>query len=143
MSNVKALLTYSREELEDLLIKTSIEMQTLRAQLPLLGTDAAIFDSQYRQKKAACFFASSEEIKKETGIEKITEGARDAYVDMLCTEEREKAHVATNIYGAASQQLKALQSEITVYQTLLGMQKKEMDFTNTDDAASRSYKKER
>lgn len=130
------LRSYTAEELEDKLIRAAEDLRALRGQLPLLGVDAAIFDSQYRQDKAKNYFLADKElVKREI---KATDTARNMLIDEICTERREKAHVATNLYKANIQVAKSLETEITVYQSLIRREEKERQFANVEDRSGRA-----
>lgn len=131
----KVLRHYTAEELEDKLLSAAEDLRALRGRLPLLATDAAIFDSQYRQQKAQTFFIS-EKTLTERGV-KVTDGSKNYLVDEICTEKREQAHVATNLFKSYVQVAKSLETEITVYQSLLRRQEKEMAFANIEDRSGR------
>lgn len=105
----------TRDELEEKLLAAVAELRDATDTLTDLAREWAKADHYYRHAKAVSYLASEGTVQ-----------ARQAHVDKACKEEREKAHTADALREAAKEKVRALEVEISAYQTLGGLMKSDM-----------------
>jgi len=102
-------------ELEEKLLAAVAELRDASDDLTTHARDWAKADHYYRHAKAVAYLASDGTVQ-----------ARQAHVDKVCKEEREKAHTADALREAVKEKVRALQAEISAYQTIAGLIRAEM-----------------
>lgn len=105
----------TKQELEERLLGALAELRAASADADRYAKDWAKADHEYRHAKAIAYLAS-----------KGTVAERTAHVDKACKEEREKSHTADALRDAAKGKQRALETEISAYQTLASLMKSEM-----------------
>jgi hypothetical protein len=105
----------TKQDLEEKLLATIAELRDASDNLTDLSREWAKADHAYRRAKSIAYLASAGTVAE-----------RQAHVDKACDEEREKAHGADALREAAKEKVRALQSEITAYQTIAGLLRSEM-----------------
>lgn len=105
----------TKHDLEEKLLAAIAELRDASDNLTDLSREWATSDHAYRRAKSIAYLASSGTVAE-----------RQAHVDKACDTERQKAHAAEALREAAKEKVRALQSEITAYQTLAGLLRSEM-----------------
>lgn len=105
----------TKQELEEKLMATIAELRDSTDTLTDLAREWAKADHYYRHAKAIAYLTSDGTVQ-----------ARQAHVDKVCKEEREKAHTADALRDAQKEKVRALMAELTAYQTMAGLMKQEM-----------------
>ncbi len=95
-------------ELQAQALKLLEELMNLTQELPGMVREAKEKTSQYRELKAKLFLASDG-----------TMDIRKAMVDKSATRERTEAHIGEALVNARMERIKALQTGITLHQSLL------------------------
>lgn len=102
-------------ELEEKLLATVAELRDASDDLTTQAREWAKADHKYRHSKAVAYLASSGTVAERT-----------AHVDKACGTERDAAHTAEALQAAAKEKVKALQAELSAYQTIAGLIRAEM-----------------
>lgn len=102
-------------ELEEKILGAVAELREVSADHEEWAKKWATAEHVYRHSKAVSYLASSGTIPERT-----------AYVDKACAEEREKAHTAEALREATKEKKRALETEISAYQTIAGLMRAEM-----------------
>lgn len=104
----------TRAELEEKLIELAKEIRTATDNYSHLAREHAEKDHVYRKAKAIAYLATSGTVPERT-----------AYVDKACDGERLNAHLSDALREAAKERLRALQAELSAFQSVVGMYKAE------------------
>jgi len=103
------------QELEQLLLCAVAELRQASDKIDSLSEKWATSDQNYRHKKAVAYLQSEGTVQ-----------AREAQRDIACEAERRDAHLADALLSAARDRKRALETEISAYQTIAGIIKAEM-----------------
>lgn len=103
------------QQLEHLIMGAVEELREARRKLEPLAQDWALADQSYRKAQSIAYAKSSGTIPE-----------RKAFVDDQCNQEMYAAHSLEAIKEAAKENVRALQTEVSAYQTLASLLKSEM-----------------
>lgn len=104
-------------ELEEKLLATVAELRDATDNLTDLAREWAKADHYYRHAKAIAYLSSDGK----------TVADKQAQVDKVCKEEREKAHTADALREAQREKVRALMAELTAYQTIAANMRADMN----------------
>lgn len=102
-------------ELEQNLLAAVAELKEERRQLKPLATEWALADTEYRKAHAIAFSAGEGTVPERKGT-----------ADRAASREMQHAHNLEALREAVKENVRAIQAEISAYQTLAGLLKSEM-----------------
>ena len=105
----------TKQELENNLLAAVEELRVARSQLEPLAKEWATAEQKYRKAQSIALLAASGTIPE-----------KKAHVDRVCNDEMLAAHAADALRDAVAKNCKAIEVEISAYQTLAGIMKAEM-----------------
>lgn len=110
------------DNLADVLISTTSELDAAQEEhkkASLLWVNA---ENAYRMAKAKAFLYAPEEFK--------TVDAKKMHVDIVCEQDRIRAHTAEAVRDSALEALRTLRAQLNAFQTVASLMKTEMEMAD-------------